>query len=162
MSSLCGDKAPGPNGFTLAFWQDCWDVVKSEVMSFFRDFYNTGCFKRSLNATFVVLVPKKGELKSSRISGLLAWLGALYKLLAKVLAKRLKKVVGSLVSDFQHVFVWGRQILNAVLIANEVIDSRLKDNLSGFLCKLDIEKAYDHVNWNCVIAVMEKMGFGSK
>ena len=83
-------------------------------------------------------------------------------MLAKVLAKRLKKVVGSLVSDFQHVFVWGRQILNAVLIAYEVIDSRLKDNLSGFLCKLDIEKAYDHVNWNCVIAVMEKMGFGSE
>ena len=83
-------------------------------------------------------------------------------MLAKVLANRLKKVVGSLVSDFQHVFVWGRQILNAVLIANEVIDSRLKDNLSGFPCKLDIEKAYDHVNWNCVIAVMEKMGFGSK
>ena len=88
--------------------------------------------------------------------------GGLYKLLTKVLANRLKRVVGSLVLDFQHAFVGGRQILNAVLIANETIDSRLKANLRGLLCKLDIEKAYDHVNWNCVIAVMDKMGFGSK
>ena len=72
------------------------------------------------------------------------------------------KMVGTLVSDFQHAFVRGRQILNVVLIANEAIDFRLKDNLRGFLCKLDIEKAYDRVNWSCVIAVMDKMGFGSK
>ena len=38
----------------------------------------------------------------------------------------------------------------------------LKDNLRGSLYKLDIEKAYNHVNWSCVIAVMDKMGFGSK
>ena len=48
------------------------------------------------------------------------------------------------------------------MIANETIDSRLITNLRGLLCKLDIEKAYDHVNWNYVIAVMDKMGFSSK
>ena len=48
------------------------------------------------------------------------------------------------------------------MIANEAIDSGLKANLRGLLCKLDIEKAYDHVNWNYVIAVMDKMGFSSK
>ena len=48
------------------------------------------------------------------------------------------------------------------MIANETIDSRLKANLRGLLCKLDIEKAYGHVNWNCAIVVMDKMGFSSK
>ena len=48
------------------------------------------------------------------------------------------------------------------MIANETIDSRLITNLRGLLCKLDIEKAYDHVNWNYVIAVMDKIGFNSK
>ncbi|RVX14205.1 hypothetical protein CK203_011305 [Vitis vinifera] len=61
LSSLCGDKALGSDGFTLAFWQGCWEVVKSEVMGFFGEFYEPGSFERSLNATFLVLVPKKGK-----------------------------------------------------------------------------------------------------
>ena len=67
---------------------------------------------------------------------------SLYKLLAKVLANRIKKVMGKVISEPQNDFVEGRQILDAILIANE---ARLKSNQGGMLCKLDIEKAYDHV-----------------
>ncbi|RVX16052.1 putative ribonuclease H protein [Vitis vinifera] len=88
--------------------------------------------------------------------------GSLYKWLAKVLANRLKKVVGKVVSKAQGAFVEGRQILDAVLIANEAIDSTLKNNESGILCKLDIEKAYDKVDWNFILTIMKKMGFGEK
>ena len=69
--------------------------------------------------------------------------------------------MGNLVSNFQHAFVAGRQILNDVLIANDAIDARINDKLKGILCKLDIEKAYDHVDWSFVLALLEKMGFGS-
>ena len=71
-------------------------------------------------------------------------------------------MVGNLVLDFRRAFVADRQILDVVLITNEAIDSRIKGNLRGIICKLDIEKAYDHVDWSFVLALLEKMDFGSK
>ena len=63
-----------------------------------------------------------------------------------MLANILKKVVGKVVSKAQGALIEGRQILNAVLIANETIDSIMKNNENGILCKLDIKKAYDNVD----------------
>jgi len=88
--------------------------------------------------------------------------GSVYKILAKVLASRLRKVVGKVVSPNQHAFISGRQILDASLIANECIDFYLKSKQSGILCKLDIEKAYDNVSWSFLLTTLEKMGFPSK
>lgn len=65
--------------------------------------------------------------------------------MAKVLAIRLEKVVGKMVSKSQNAFMRGRQILDAVFIAKEVVDSILKSNDCSVLCKLDIHKAYGHV-----------------
>ncbi|RVW12371.1 putative ribonuclease H protein [Vitis vinifera] len=135
--SCNGDKAPGPDGLSMAFWQFAWDFVKEDVLCFFKEFYENGKFAH-----------KPG--------------GSLYKWLAKVLANRLKKVVGKVISKAQGAFVEGRQILDAVLIANEAIDSTLKNNESAILCKLDIAKAYDNVDWTFILTVMQKMGFGDK
>ena len=56
----------------------------------------------------------------------------------------------------------GRQILDTSLIANEVVDLWQKRKEKGLICKLDIEKAYDNINWKFLLKVLQKMGFGSK
>ena len=56
----------------------------------------------------------------------------------------------------------GKQILDASLIANEVIDSMVMRKEKGILCKLDVEKAYDKLNWKFLVMVLKEMGFGNK
>ena len=56
----------------------------------------------------------------------------------------------------------GRQILDVALLANEVIDSMVRKKEKGVLCKLDVEKAYDKLNWKFLLSVLKEMGFGSK
>ena len=115
-------------------------------MGFLKEFYEYGRFVRSLNSTFLVLIPKKAIAEDLRDFRPISLVGSLFKMLAKVLANRLKKVVEKVVSSAQHTFVDGRQILDVALIVNEAIDSLLRRNESEVLCKLDIEKAYDYLN----------------
>ena len=54
----------------------------------------------------------------------------------------------------------GRQILDAVLIANEIVDEKRRTGEEGVVFKIDFEKAYDHVSWDFLDHVMEMKGFG--
>ena len=133
VSILNGDKALGPDGFPIALWQFTWDFVKEEVIGFFSDFYEHNRFVRSLNSTFLVLIPNKGDAVDIKDFKPISLVGGMYKILAKVLANRLKRVVGQVVSKAQNAFVDGRQILDATLIANEAVDVLLWRKKRGFL-----------------------------
>ncbi|RVW51555.1 Transposon TX1 uncharacterized 149 kDa protein [Vitis vinifera] len=105
LMEMNGDKAPGPDNFTMAFWQSCWEFIKEEILEMFKDFYDHSSFLKSLNSTFLVLISKKSGAEDLRDFRPISLLGGLYKLLAKVLANRLKKVVGKVVSTSQNAFV---------------------------------------------------------
>ncbi|RVX18605.1 Transposon TX1 uncharacterized 149 kDa protein [Vitis vinifera] len=99
-----GDKAPGSDEFTVAFWQFCWDFVKEEIVDLFKEFYEQRSFVKSLNTTFLILIPKKRGAEDLGDFRPISLLGGLYKLLAKVLVNRLKKVLGKVVSVDQNAF----------------------------------------------------------
>ena len=129
-------------------------------MDFFKEFCEKK-FVRSLNVTFLVLIPKKGNVEDIKDYRPISLLGRLYKILAKVLANRLRRVINKVVSS-QNAFMEGRQILDATLFANEVVDSMLRRNDGGVVYKLDVQKDYDHLNWEFVLKEMRRKGFGQR
>lgn len=88
--------------------------------------------------------------------------GSIYKVIAKLLCKRISFVMPSLIGETQSAFVKRRQILDGALIANEVVHWVRKKQSKSIRLKLDFRKAYDTVRWSFIDYVLEAMGFGSK
>ena len=66
---LCAsDKAPGPDGFSMSFYQNFWEMLKVDIINTVRHFHDQQVFEKSLNATFVTLIPKKTEAVELRTS----------------------------------------------------------------------------------------------
>ncbi|XP_022764279.1 uncharacterized protein LOC111309507 [Durio zibethinus] len=144
--SYDGDKTPSPDGFNMNFMKRKWSLFKLKMMEFFQKFFNTRKLTKRINSSFITLVAKKHFAKSLNDFRLISLIESIYKILTKTLANRLKQVVGSLISQTQSAFVEGRQIIDSILIANEVIDNLKKSVNRGLVLKLDFEKAFDKVN----------------
>ena len=137
-------------------------MLKKDIMAVFTNFHARGKFEKSLNSTFISLIPKVSgamELKDFRSTSLVS---GIYKIISKVLANRLRLMMNKIISTPQNAFVKGRQILDSVLIASESLDFRLKSREPGLLCKLDMEKAYDHVSWDFLLYMLRRYEFGQK
>ena len=87
--------------------------------------------------------------------------GCIYKIIAKVLANRIKVAMPTLVGESQSIFVVGRQILDGTLIANEAVWWLKKSKSKGVLLKLDFYKAYDTIRWS-FIDDLSNMTLGGK
>ena len=98
-----GDKSPGPDGFPMAFFQACLGIFKPGLMVVFHHFFAKGQFDKSLNATFMTLIPKKKmqQVKSGIFAPLVLFGGGglwVYKIIAKVMATQLHTVMEDIIS----------------------------------------------------------------
>ncbi|KAJ0694981.1 putative RNA-directed DNA polymerase [Helianthus annuus] len=156
----CGDdKAPGPDGLNFKFIKVFWHLFELDFMKIFDHFFEDGKYSIGCNSSFITLIPKikdPVDLKNYRPINLI---GAITKLISTVLANRLKKVIGSVISESQSAFLKGKFILDGPLIINELFNWGKKLKKKLFFLKIDFEKAYDNVNWKFLLAIMSNMGF---
>ena len=87
------DKAPGPDGFTMAFFSKMLECSGNRCYGFFDHFHRSSEFERSLNASFLSLIPQKNNALNIKDFRPISLVGSVYKLLSKVLANRLRWVL---------------------------------------------------------------------
>lgn len=90
------------------------------------EFHQRGNLNKDINATFLTLIPKVPNLVQLKGYRPISLVDCVNKLLAKILDNHLKTILPHIISSFQGAFIAGRQILDGLLIANELIDSRKK------------------------------------
>ena len=103
--SMHPDKSPGPDGLNPGFYQAYWDIVGSNVSAACLHYLNNCVLPSDLNATSIILIPK--VKLPERITDLrpIALCNVIYKIMAKVLANRLKKVLPGVISESQSAFI---------------------------------------------------------
>ena len=121
---LAGDKAPGLDGFPMAFFQRFWVMLKRDILEFMEEFHLCGRLSKGTRASFIALVLKKSGEVGIKDYMPISLLESIDKILAKVLAERIQKVLPNIISSEQGAFVKGRHILDDILVANECVHSR--------------------------------------
>ncbi|XP_028761232.1 uncharacterized protein LOC114719845 [Neltuma alba] len=153
-------KAPGPDGIQAHFLQTQWHEVGSKVCRLIKDLFENPASIGCINQTNLVLIPKiehPSRLKDFRPISLC---NVCFKILTKVLANRFKGVMNYLIRPNQCSFIRGRQGIDNIIIAQEAIHTmRTKKQADGFVAiKVDMEKAFDRLDWNFIQFTLNSMG----
>jgi exonuclease III len=164
LSSLGRLKAPGPDGFTALFYVTYWDTIKTTVLSAIWNFFRHNQLLREQNHTFLALIPKKIGASSVQHFRPISLCNIIYKIISKLLANRLKPLLTKFISPFQTAFVPHRHIQDNSILAHEMLHTlKSKRGRGGLMAiNLDMEKAFDKMEWSFLLAILHKLGFHSR
>ncbi|PRQ18871.1 putative RNA-directed DNA polymerase [Rosa chinensis] len=155
-------KAPGPDGFPGLFYHKYWSTVNEVVVAASKEFGANTARLHSLNRTHIALIPKVPNPEKTTQFRPISLCNNSYKILSKLLANRLKAILPHIISTNQNAFVPDRKIQDNLMLAHETYHYlRLKREGGNheFGLKLDMNKAYDRVEWDFLEAALLKFGF---
>ncbi|GJW84458.1 hypothetical protein Tco_0157603 [Tanacetum coccineum] len=142
MFSMGNDKAPSPDGYTAAFFKESWDIISKDVTMAVQEFFVNGKLLKELNHTLIALIPK--VTAPSRIND--------YRPISCCNVMSTK--------PNQSAFVPGRRISDNILLTQELMHNyHLDRGTPRCAFKVDIQKAYDTVDWEFLRMVLISFGF---
>lgn len=158
IDELPAKKSPGPDGLTAAFYKKYKHVATKHLHAVITEAHETKQLPPSFMNTHTVLIPKEDDeykLKNIKNYGPIALGNVDYKILMKVLARRLQNVISEIVGDHQTCGIKGRSILTNVHVARSILELCDEDLDQVAMLQIDLEKAFDRVQHQVLYKILE-------
>ncbi|XP_010692677.1 uncharacterized protein LOC104905754 [Beta vulgaris subsp. vulgaris] len=162
MFGIGNAKSPGLDGSTAEFFKTHWDLLGLPVVQAVNRFLTTGFILHEWNQTLIVLLPKTSNPEEVAQFRPISLCNTIYKCVSKCLVNRLRPLLPDLISEYQSAFIPGRHMEDNVLISHEmthVLNKHRRGNVHLAALKIDMNKAYDRVNWIFLLKVLQAYGF---
>ncbi|GKV26879.1 hypothetical protein SLEP1_g36097 [Rubroshorea leprosula] len=145
-------KAPGPDGLHPGFFQKMWDSVRSILCSDIHNTFSSASLLANWNECLITLIPKTKATETVQQFRPIGLCNATYKIISKIIVNKMKPALDDLISPCQASFVPGRNGIDNVLILQELVHSfsKRKGRVGDMVVKLDLEKAYDRLEWSFI------------
>ena len=160
ISTMKRNKSAGPDGIAAEFYKEFSSMIELELQRTLNEAHKEGTLPNSFLEGEVCTPYKKGDPRNVRNYRPITLLNADYKILAKILALRLKRTINTITSTNQNGFVPGRLLFDNYFLSQLVqayideVDDR------GLMIFLDIEKAFDTVSWAYMTEAMTRLKIG--
>ena len=119
---------------------------------------STGFISKAIDATFITLIPKRENLDTFEDFRPISLCNLVYKVISKVIANRIKPLLVETLSLEQFGFLRNRQIFEVVGVTQECLHSIKVKKLEALILKMDLNKAYDHVDWGYLRLMLLQSG----
>ena len=161
LKTFKNNKSPGNDGLTMEFYLKFWNAICNLLIDSYNESFDKGVLSVSQRQAIITLLQKKDKdkllLKNWRPISLL---NLDYKILTKVLATRMKKVLPFVIHHNQTGFIEGRRIVDSIRIIQDIMNYTKNNNLGGMLLFIDFEKAFDSINWTFMLQALKCLNFG--
>ena len=156
------NKSPGNDGLTAEFYKCFWDDIKDCFLNSIRTTNYEKEFSISQRQAIIKLIEKKDkDKKLIKNWHLISLLNVDYKIISKILATRLKKVLPRLITSQQIAYVSDRYIGEGGRLLSDIIEVTDLLNIDSVLVTMDIEKVFDSLSPFFLITVLKKHGFSN-
>lgn len=161
LRSMSHGKSPSPDGMNVEFYLFYWNLIGGHLFNAISYFFNTGSLPHSWGKTYVALDPKIAHPISVKDFRPISLCNVCYKLISKILDNRLKLVIHTLIGPERSGFIHGCGAIDSIIIGQEIAHN-LETELhvpARMLCKIDIKKAFDTIEWPAIITTLQRMLF---